>query len=390
MLDELTLQHFKCFEKLTLPLRPLSLLTGINASGKSSVIQSLALLHQTQARFGDGSIGLLLNGPWVSLGEFGDVVDKRTGRNTFSISVKQGDSQLKWCIESEDRNALFPHITRVELATHGDTVVFDDDSTTLFPDGQAATSADGAEWVRNFSRRLQDMSYLCANRIGPRETYAINPSDDGHDFDVGCEGEYTPWFLYKHGEAEVQEALRRGKNPQVRRQVEAWLDHLFPGAGYDVQPVAGANLVALKMRTDNQADFHRPQNVGYGVTHVLPILAVCLAAQKDNIVMIENPETHLHPSAQAEIGYFAAEVAATGVQVLMESHSDHVLNGIRRAVHDGKLAPRDVAIHFFTSRQSKGPQVLSPVVNAKGQLDNWPEGFFDQFDKDLSAFTELE
>lgn len=391
MFEELTLQHFKCFERLTLPLRPLTLLTGVNAGGKSTVIQSLALLHQTKARFGEDSRGLLLNGPWVSLGGFGDVVDKRTGRNRFSVALRQGASKMEWDFESDDRNSLYPRIMNVRITSNEEKIDFTGDAATLVPSlvNLKDVSRSTIEWAGDLSRRLQQTSYLCANRVGPRETYAINPSDDGNDFDVGCEGEYTPWFLYNHGEAVVAETLRRGTNPQVRRQVEAWLDYLFPGAGYEVQPVVGANLVTLRMRTDSESEFHRPQNVGYGVSHVLPILAVCLAAPRDNVVMIENPETHLHPSAQAEVGHFAAKVAASGIQVILESHSDHVLNGIRRAVRDETIASEDVAIHFFTPRHKDGAQIISPVVNKKGQLDYWPNGFFDQFDKDLAYFAEL-
>ncbi len=87
------------------------------------------------------------------------------------------------------------------------------------------------------------------------------------------------------------------------------------------------------------------------------------------------------------MGQFLTEVAAVAVQVLTESHSDHVLNGIRRAVKGGTLPAEKVALHFFKLRDEKGEQVTSPTLDASGNIDHWPEGFFDQFDKDLNHFA---
>ncbi|MBT8420171.1 MAG: DUF3696 domain-containing protein, partial [Gammaproteobacteria bacterium] len=73
-----------------------------------------------------------------------------------------------------------------------------------------------------------------------------------------------------------------------------------------------------------------------------------------------------------------------GIQVIVETHSDHVLNGIRRSVKAGRIAPEQVALHFFRSRSEAGAQVTSPQLDRAGNIDAWPEGFFDQFDKDVN------
>jgi predicted ATPase len=87
------------------------------------------------------------------------------------------------------------------------------------------------------------------------------------------------------------------------------------------------------------------------------------------------------------MGQFLTEVAAAGVQVLTESHSDHVLNGIRRAVKAGRLSADKVALHFFKPRDEDGEQVTTPILDPTGNIDHWPEGFFDQFDKDINYFA---
>ena len=88
---------------------------------------------------------------------------------------------------------------------------------------------------------------------------------------------------------------------------------------------------------------------------------------------------------------FLSKLRLLGVQVLIETHSDHILNGVRRAVKNGVLPPGEVLLHFFRPRDESGegerPQVESPAIDAAGNVDAWPEGFFDQFDKDTSFFA---
>ena len=226
--------------------------------------------------------------------------------------------------------------------------------------------------------------------MGPRETYPVSSQPQT----VGSQGEYTPCYLSNYAEKEVAESLQIPKTPPLlQRQTEAYLDYFFPGAGFNVEPVKNANLVTLNIRTSQGGEYHRAQNVGYGLTHVLPILTACLGADKGNVVLIENPETHLHPAAQALMGLFLARVATSGVQIILETHSDHVLNGIRRAVKEQKLLSEQVTIHFFRQRpddESDTPQVLSPLIDAQGNLDEWPQDFFDQFDKDTAYFADWE
>ena len=87
------------------------------------------------------------------------------------------------------------------------------------------------------------------------------------------------------------------------------------------------------------------------------------------------------------MGQFLADAARAGHQLIVKTHSDHVLNGIRRSVKDGRLKPDQVTIHFFRSPFAEHSQVLSVALDDSGNLDAWPEGFFDQFDKDASYFA---
>lgn len=87
------------------------------------------------------------------------------------------------------------------------------------------------------------------------------------------------------------------------------------------------------------------------------------------------------------MGQFLADVARAGVQVIVETHSDHILNGIRRAVRSQRLDSEQVTIHFFRPRIVNEAQVISPQLDKTGNIDRWPDGFFDQFDKDMNHFA---
>ena len=144
------------------------------------------------------------------------------------------------------------------------------------------------------------------------------------------------------------------------------------------------------MRNSEETEFHRPVNTGFGYVQVLPIVAAALAAEKGDVLLIENPEVHLHPGGQSMMGMFLSEVAAAGVQVILETHSDHVLNGIRRSVKASEISADDVELYYFRPRESGKEQAVNPHIDSSGNIDQWPEGFFDQTDKDLNHFAGWE
>jgi predicted ATPase len=128
--------------------------------------------------------------------------------------------------------------------------------------------------------------------------------------------------------------------------------------------------------------------MGFGVSYSLPVVVAALRAPRGGILIVENPEAHLHPAGQSGIGELLAVAAGDGVQVLVETHSDHVINGIRRAVVDrvARLATREVAIHFVRDDPS-GEPVTTIALDETGTLSAWPAGFFDQIERDLAQIA---
>ena len=375
MLTRLDLRLFKCFELLRLPLAPLTLLSGPNSSGKSSVVQSLVLLHQTM-REHEWSTRLALNGAGVQLGTVVDVVDEVNGRTGFEIGVTADEAACHWVFDG-DRREMSMQVTRVSV--DGCATEQPSKLRHLLP-----PISDGS--VAPLAARLRGLTYITAERVGPQEAY---PIEDPYDADlVGAKGEHAVSVLHWGRDEPVLPLLALPGAPRRRlRQVEARMRTLFPGCGVDLQQVPQTNAVTLGLRTSDDTGFHRPVHTGFGLTQILPIVVAALSEAEGDIMLIENPEVHLHPAGQALMGEFLADVARAGVQVIVETHSDHVLNGIRRSVKVGRLTPEQVIVHFFRPRSDEGAQVHSPILDAAGNIDVWPEGFFDQFDKDMNYFA---
>ena len=383
MITRIDLQHFKCFEALTLPLCPLTLLSGSNASGKSSVMQALVLLHQTM-REHEWSSRLMLNGATVRLGKAADIIDQVSGRRNCSISlIDRNSDHFEWEFEGErDELSLAIKRSRGETKSNGS---WDTDGSKGFQRMLPKSSS-----THSITNRMCRLAYLTAERLGPREIYQHD--DPQLTPVVGPQGEHAVSILHSNGESKVlPELTRDGKPSTLHRQVEAWMTHFFPGCVLEVNSVPRTNTVTLGICVSSETEFLRPVHSGFGLTQVLPIIVAALSANKDDFVLIENPEVHLHPAAQVEMGQFLAYVASAGVQVITETHSDHVLNGIRRAVKEGILPNKDVTFHFFKPRFLDGKenlsQVESPMIDANGSIDTWPDGFFDQFDKDMNYFA---
>jgi predicted ATPase len=156
-----------------------------------------------------------------------------------------------------------------------------------------------------------------------------------------------------------------------------------------VTPFIGIDTVQLEysfLTGDDESNRYRPTNVGFGLTYTLPVIVAILAAEPGSLLLIENPEAHLHGSGQRVLAELAALAAENGVQVVLETHSDHVLNGIRVAVHSNRVKREAVVVHFFERRRvdsGVGHAVVTPTIDENGRIRGAPSGFFDEWDRSL-------
>ncbi|MFB2978715.1 DUF3696 domain-containing protein [Microseira sp. BLCC-F43] len=377
MISNLRLINFKPFTNQGLQFRPLTLLSGINSTGKSSVLQSLLLLRQSYQQGLLPKTGLALNGDLICIGTAQDAFHEGTTKEYLGFDIAWSENN----IEAQWRFTYNLDVDVRETVGLLDVDVLNIDAEP--------TNYD----VYKSNIFSQKFHYLQAERIGPR------PSNEMSDYQVrrlgqiGTRGEYTPHFLLVHGRKVIPNSNLRypqAKSMDLIDQVEAWMREISPGTRLKITPNSSRDLISLQYFYGDSNPY-RATNVGFGITYTLPIIVAALASEPGTMILIENPEAHLHPKGQAKMGELLALAASCGVQVLIETHSDHVLNGIRLAVHGGKIDCNDVQLHYFQRREKEGlalTEVVSPRINRNGRIDKWPDGFFDEWDKSLEALLE--
>ncbi len=365
MISHIRIERFKCFEDTTIPFGKITLLAGVNGTGKSSTIQALLLLRQAFASGRLQEQELPLNGDMVRIGTAKDAlfIDSREDVISFTVgAAEQPNTQYTWSFQYQ---RAYPQ----QYVLYG-----------LTP-AHKELAASGIFAPTFF--------YLMAERVGPRITYPMSELSDLTSH-VGYQGEFTAHCLSKFVDKPLpipQLALaseHEQKKPRLAHQTELWMREIVPDIEFDVKQLTRADLVSLGMRFSRQMDFLRPTNMGFGISYTLPIIVAALMAEPDTLFIVENPEAHLHPAAQSRLAQFLTQVAANGVQVILETHSDHILNGLRIAVKQSVIDPDDVALHYFYRREGQSSHDVTQLrIYKDGGIDRWPEGFFDQYEKDL-------
>ncbi len=374
MITHLTLKNFKFHKQADLPLANLNILTGLNGMGKSSVIQSLLLLRQSYLKNNALSKGLLLNGDLINIG---------TGKDAFHISSN----------ELLEISLLFDNRKKTNWKFKWST---NDDF--LQAKYLKSLKSYGLEKISLFN---QDFQYLNTEHISPSENHTRNTLMVEHNRQISEKfgrGEYAVHFLEKYGSDEVVSELLhhpKAKSQQILKQTDAWLGEISPGVMTDIQTgLLNKNQLNLRFKYETEYDYtsgFKPENVGFGVSYALPILAAVLSARKDSLILIENPEAHLHPSGQAKLAQLFALAAQAGIQLIIETHSDHIINGTLVAVKKyetgGRGISRDnVKIHFFSRDENEHASKIEQIpILEGGRITRPPKGFFDQIKQDIKV-----
>ena len=331
MITTLSLHGFKSLLSEELPLKPLTLLTGINSSGKSSVIQAIRMLlnpdkREKLALEGHGTLAEFMN-PFVS-------------HLTIEATLEEGTSHIAYY---KDR-------------------------------------------APDFSSKLSKQPsflYIAADRYGP-ESYL--PIYAGEDYRLGSRGENLFKVIDWHEThatnlpAIVQHEQSQGTT--FAFNLEAWLGVISPNPGFKAQ--------VQELSDTAYSTFHgrRAKNVGFGLSYVLPVITALLLSttEKGSLVMIENPEAHLHPKGQTEIARLIARCVEAGSQVIIETHSDHIFDGIRIQAKESQSAFHEKIQCYWFELDEQGNSIVEQVgIDADGRISSCPAGLFDQFELNARA-----
>jgi predicted ATPase len=362
MLKSLILKNFKSFENQKIEFGKLTLLAGVNSSGKSSLLQALLLLRQSYQDKLLEKNQLELNGSIISIGTAYDALFRDASEDIIAFEIYCNNQiQSAWSFKYED------------------------------PDANVLESLDNSavnqQIYTDLSLFNEKFSYISADRTGPKTFFPMSDYDVKQNRQLGAQSQYTAHFLSVFERETIPNhdlSHPAAKSLELKDQVEAWMNEICPGIR--IQTVLSPDIRITKLQfSEGTSDPYLPTNVGFGITYTLPIIVAALFSKLEALVFIENPEAHLHPRGQSKIGELIAAAAGCGVQIVVETHSDHVLNGMRKAVQSKKINAEDFRIHFLCKKAkdlTSITEVSSISINGSGKLNKWPDGFFDQIEKD--------
>ena len=341
LINSLGLKNFKCFEELDVKFAPITLLTGANSSGKSSLINAILAVLQTE----QFPFYLSPNGKYVNMGSFEEIVFQNQEDDVFDIFIAFNDL-----------------------------------------DGGFDT-----QWYRNSANDLPR---------NIRNIYDVDPSYKPEEFDVDKDFNYIGSFRQPPERTYYQKAKAQ---PKVDTDGGSYIDQIIEWEETNLEKLFELNEVMqqielfatiqsnklkggrfeLMVKTKLNARFAALTDVGFGVSQFLPIIVADLQLSDHSCLAVSQPEIHLHPKIQATFGnYLANQIKRTQKQYIIETHSEYLLNRIRLLLVTGELKPEDVRVLYFENDGFKST-VHDVEFATDGQIKGAPQGFFDTYGIDV-------
>jgi predicted ATPase len=347
VIKKVIIENFKCIEKEELEFRNLTILTGENSSGKSSVIQAI-LLAGNHPNLVATPFNSDLRQYLLSLGDTNSLVNKYQNAKEYHIKVKMDNfDPIELKVSKVDSNAI-------NLRTEQ----FRFPNPLTYPDNLTYLNAD-RDRIRNINTLIKELKNFRYFQIDGKLTagyFYLNKTNRIEDYLIKDRSEYT-----------------------LEAQVNFWLKEI---TGIENIELKTEEITPAQVKASYDIDglTFTPENVGIGISYLISILVACLSAKKGNIIIIENPEIHLHPKSQAKLGEFFAFIASKGIQVVIETHCEHLINKVRHEVYKGKLNNNDVVFHYFhlnNKRESLFLNHTGHFLNEKKEFTSFPKDFFD-------------
>lgn len=388
MLTGIELENYKCFsDRVQFNVSNINLFTGINGRGKSSVLQSLLLMSQS-ARNTNSLKELLVSSSLVKLGDFDDI----KGNDEKSKGIKLGflsdiESLKSFEFEYKEKNDNSGKGILYNYVLNGNDVSKDNLTEDAGEISQKNDSKVKLEIAYQDDLRIlkvfKDIHYVGADRMGP--VLYVDKYDVPSDIQTGIRGEYAVKILSMNNTPINPSLILEVKPKNMVQLCQQWMNYIFDGARIEVKGNKDDSVLSLMLNPKNEKRKYKAVNVGFGYSYILSLIVTSLIAKKGDIVIFENPEAHLHPRAQTRLVDLFVRLSLCGVQIFIESHSEHILNGLRMAIAKNIISNTNLSIYYF-DENFKNRQL---VVRSDGFIDNWPEGFFDESDLMVSQLYKL-
>lgn len=373
MINKLFLTNFKSHSSTNLLLSKVNILSGMNGMGKSSIMQSILLLRQTIQK-GLLERGLDLNGDLCSIGTANDCIYQDAESNEIKIQVEDENGKNEFVYVVDPSNLLDTFIKKTSPITNLN--------------------------LEKFAISNTGFQYISAFRNGPvndyiKDTSSVELFNQISQREGRCE--LVAHYLHHNKDENVSDEIcKPGYSKNLLQQVTAWMREISPDINLSIKP--GETYFRLEYNFDrgkgsvNTSNF-RASNIGFGISYALPIVVAILEACSEKagktkpysrFILIENPEAHIHPSGQSKLMELISIGASLGIQYIIETHSDHIINGLLKTIKTGVLQAGDVEIHFF-ERDKKSHSTITHrlEITDDGNVKNTPQGFFDQIDLDM-------
>lgn len=367
MIRQFEIENFKSHKHTKLDFSNLTVLCGANGSGKSSVIQALLLIRESNMVTESFEyLNLKINS--VIIGTAKDALYQFSEKDeiSFKISADCGNMALNFQIKDLTKSLI-------EKSTH--TINHEILSESLF--------------------YLLDCQFISAARLGPQISYPKNDfvvDIDEQISEIEGKSEYVVHFLDKKRNQEViPEICKTSSATDLFTQVTAWEREISTGVNLFIEDkgLLGYELKYQFNTNKGRTEKFNAINVGFGLTYALPVIVAILSAQKNAILFIENPEAHLHPKGQAQLAELIALAAQAGIQIVIETHSDHIINGILVQCKKFELEKKgidrnNVKLYSFNIEEGHVDTSVERIeILEGGKIDKQPDGFFDQIQHDL-------
>ena len=374
MIKQYLLHNFKNHADTKLNLSALTLLTGMNGAGKSSIMQSMLLLRDSFIR-NDHVFKLYLNGDSFSVGNIGDAINWHCKEDNHTLGYG-------FVLDNEEKYELFYHYPSDVEASE---IKIDKDRSTA-----------NLEYFLTISLFSDKFQYLSAFRNGPRPIYNSDKEivDSRRQLSQHMgRGEMTVYFLNKFGNEPLpidDLCYDREGAHTLRHQVTCWMNEISNGIQMQINQSGSSYEIRFGTEKKGSAPiYHSALNTGYGISYVLSVVVAILSAKPGSLILIENPEAHIHPAGQSAMMRLISKAANAGVQVIIETHSDHVINGALVARKQRLLSEDALTVYFFDIDENLNASPQKLEIGKNGLIQHAPERFFGQMNTDLKILFDL-